>query len=59
MSNNKPQGAIIGLELLEKIQLDSVLREAMAEYKAGKTRSITTLEELEADFEEMEKEAGV
>ncbi len=59
MSNNKPQGAIIGLDLLEKLQLDVALKEAMAEYKAGKTKVISTAEELEADFEEMRKEAGI
>jgi prevent-host-death family protein len=59
MSNNKPQGAIIGLDLLEKLRLDEVLKEALEEYKAGKTKSISTPEELEADFEEMKKEAGL
>jgi PHD/YefM family antitoxin component YafN of YafNO toxin-antitoxin module len=59
MSNNKPQGAIIGLDLLEKLQLDAVLREALEEYKAGKTKSISTMEELEADFEEMRRESGI
>ena len=59
MSNNKPQGAIIGLDLLEKLQLDAVLAEALKEYKAGKTKSISTQEELEADFEEMRKEVDL
>ncbi len=40
MSNNKPQGAIIGLDLLEKLQLDAVLKEAFEEYEAGETVSI-------------------
>lgn len=56
MANNKPLGAVIGLDLLEKIQLETVLKEALEEYKAGKTKSISTTEELEADFEEMRKE---
>lgn len=55
MANNKPLGAIIGLDLLEKIRLDAVLKEAMDEYKAGKTKSISTPEELEAEFEEIRK----
>lgn len=55
MSNNKPLGAIISLDLLEKIQLDAVLKEALDEYKAGKTKSISTEEELEAEFEEIRK----
>lgn len=58
ISNNQPQGAVIGLDLLEKLQLEAVLQEAMKEYKAGKIKSISTLEELEADFEEMRKEAN-
>lgn len=59
MSNNKPQGAIIGLDLLEKIRLDAALQEALEEYKAGKTKTISTIKELEVDFEEMKKEAGL
>ena len=59
ISNNKPQGAIIGLDLLEKLQMDTVLTETLGEYKAGKTKTISTIEELEADFEEMRKEAGL
>jgi len=58
MSNNKPQGAVIGLDLLEKIQLETVLDEALIEYKLGKTKTISTMKDLEADFEEMRKEAG-
>ncbi len=58
MSNNRPQGAIIGLNLLEKLQLDAVADEALKEYRSGKIKSISTPEELEADFEEMRKEAG-
>jgi len=59
MANNKPLGAIISLDLLEKIQMEAVLNEALKEYKAGKTKTISTMEELEADFEEMRKEANV
>lgn len=55
MSNNKPTGAIIGLDLLEKIQLEAALEEALEEYKSGKTKRISTMEELEAEFEEIEK----
>jgi len=53
MANNKPLGAIIGLDLLEKLQIEAVLKEAFDEYKAGKTKSISTPEELEAEFEEI------
>lgn len=55
MANNKPLGAVIGLELLEKLQLDAVLAEALEEYRAGKTRSIETEEDLEKHFKEMEE----
>ena len=55
MSNNKPQGAIIGLNLLEKLQIEAVLKEALEEYKAGKTKAISTPQELEAEFEELKK----
>lgn len=58
MANNKPLGAIIGLDQLEKIQLEAVLNGALEEYKAGKTKTISTMKELEADFEEMKKEAN-
>lgn len=52
VSNNQPQGAVIGLDLLEKLQLDTLLNEALDEYKAGKTKSIKT----KKDFEEHLKE---
>jgi len=58
MSNNKPLGAIIGLDLLEKFQIEAVLKKALEDYKAGKTKTISTIEELEADFEQMRKEAN-
>jgi len=59
MANNKPLGAVIGLDLLEKLRLEAALEEALEEYKAGKTKTISTMEELEADFEEMKKEANI
>ncbi|MDO8461195.1 MAG: type II toxin-antitoxin system prevent-host-death family antitoxin [bacterium] len=55
MSNNKPLGAVIGLDLLEKLQLKAVLNEALGEYRAGKTKSIDTEEDLKKHFAEMEK----
>lgn len=57
ISNNKPQGAIIGLELLESLQLDLALKEAMEDYKAGRIKTISTPEELETEFELMRKES--
>lgn len=59
MSNNKPLGAIIGLDLLEQLQLEVLLREGLADLEAGRTKTISTKEELEASFKEMEKEAGI
>lgn len=47
MANNKPQGAVIGLDLLERIQLDSALREALEEYKTGRTLTIAHVDGLE------------
>jgi len=58
ISNNKPLGAVIGLDLLEKLQLDIVVKEALDEYKAGKTKTISTTEELEAEFEKMRMDAN-
>ena len=55
MANNKPLGAIISLDLLEKLQLEAVLKEALKEYKAGKTVSIETEEDLEKHFKEIDE----
>lgn len=59
MANNKPQGAVIGLDLLERIQLEMTLKNALMEYKARKTKSISNFSELEADFIQMRVEAGL
>lgn len=56
ISNNKPRGAIIGLDLLEKIRLEIAVNEALQEYRERKTQSISSPEELEASFEQMKKE---
>ncbi len=55
MSNNRAQGAVIGLDLLEKIRLEAVLEEALKEYKAGKTVSIETEGDLEKHFKEIDE----
>lgn len=57
ISNNKPQGAIISLDLLERIRLQQVVDEALEEYRSGKTKTISTPEELEAEFDEIRKAA--
>ena len=58
MANNKPLGAVIGLELLEKIQLELAVRKALDESKKGRTRVIETTDDLEKDIEELEKYAS-
>ena len=57
MSNNKPLGAIIGLDLLEKIQLELIVKQALKESKSGKTKIIETTKELQEDLKELEKYA--
>ena len=55
MSNNKPLGAIISLDLLEKMQLEVVLEESLKEYKAVKTINIETEEDLQKHFKEIDE----
>ena len=57
MANNKPLGAVIGLDLLEKLRLEEAARDALEEHKRGETILIDTPEKLEASLKEMEKEA--
>lgn len=59
MSNNKPLGAVVGLDILERLQIEATLNQALEDYKLGKTKTINTMDELEADFEEMRKEANM
>ena len=54
-AHNKPIGAVIGLDQLEKIQLDMVLRDALAEYKKGEAKPVTSEAELDRYFVELEK----
>lgn len=44
IAHNKPIGAVIGLELLEKIQLELAVREALEQYKRGETIPIEDFE---------------
>lgn len=55
MANNKPLGAVIGLDLLEKIQLDLLVEQALEDSKMGKTKVIKTKKDLKEDFQELEK----
>jgi len=45
-SHNKPLGAVIGVDLLEKLQLDAVAREALEEYKRGEAVPIKNFDEF-------------
>lgn len=55
MANNKPLGAIIGLDILEKLQLEALYNEVMEDYKAGRVVSIDTDKDLEKHLEEIDK----
>lgn len=57
MSNNKPIGAIIGLELLEKLQIDLMLKQAIKEAEQKKTVVVDTPQKLQDSFEDMRSEA--
>jgi len=52
--NNQPEVAIIPINQYEKMQLESLRSEAIKEYKAGKTRSIDSKEDLEKYLFEVE-----
>ena len=55
MSNNQPIGAIIGLDQLEEIQLNLLLKQALKESKLAKTKVIKSSKDLAEDFSELEK----
>jgi len=61
ITNNKPVGAIISLDLLDRlnknIQLELLEKEALEEYKRGKSKTISTAEELQNFFEEVRQAA--
>ena len=58
MANNKPLGAIIGLDQLEKLQLELIAKQALKESKSGKTKVIKSSKDLEQDLKELEKYAS-
>lgn len=55
MANNKPVGAVIGLDLLEKIQLEILVSQALEDSRSGKTKIIKNMKDLKEDFRELEK----
>ncbi len=57
LSNSEPQAALISLDLLERIRLDLAAEEALKEYRMGKTKTISTDEELEEYFKEIDRDA--
>ena len=59
MSNNKPVGAVIGLELLEKLQLDLILKQALEESRQQKTVVVDTSEKLHNSFKKTRNEAKI
>lgn len=58
MANNKPLGAVIGLDLLEKIQLELIVKQALKESKSEKTKVIETSRDLQEDLKEIERYAA-
>lgn len=54
ISNNQPKGAIIGLKLLEKVQMNIALKEALDEYRKGKTLTIKSKKDLDTYLKEIE-----
>lgn len=61
ITHNKPVGAIISLDLLDKlnrnIQLELLEKEALKEYKKGHSKSISTPHELQDFFKEIRQAA--
>ncbi|MFH1566035.1 MAG: type II toxin-antitoxin system prevent-host-death family antitoxin [bacterium] len=55
MANNKPLGAVIGLDLLEKLQLEILVSQALEDSRLGKNKVIKNMKDLEEDFQELEK----
>lgn len=54
-AHNQPLGAVIGLDLLEKFQLEALLKQALDEFKKGKTRKIKSEEDIEEYLSELEQ----
>jgi len=55
ISNNKPQGAVIGLDLLEQMRLNLAAKEALEAYERGETTAITSEEELREHFKKIDE----
>jgi len=61
ITNNKPVGALISMDLLDKLEenlrLELLEKKALQEYKKGKTQTISTADELQDFFVEIRKSA--
>lgn len=57
-AHNKPIGAVIGIEQLERLQMETVLKQAVNEYKMKETKIIKTDKELEKYLAELDKTAA-
>lgn len=59
LTNKKPVGVIITYKLFSKIResfhMEGLIKEALKESKAGKTKIIDSPEKLEKDLKELEK----
>jgi hypothetical protein len=58
-AHNKPIGAVIGMDILEKLQVDYIVNQALRESKEGKTVVIDTPQKLKALFKTMRDEAKI
>lgn len=57
-AHNKPIGAVIGMDQLERLQMESILKEAVNEYKMKETKTIKSDKDLEKYFAELDKTAA-
>ncbi len=55
LSNNKPQCALISLELLEKIKMEDAIREVLKEFRVKKKRPPESFEAVEKEFSKVRK----
>jgi prevent-host-death family protein len=58
-AHNRPLGAVIGMDMLEKLQVDYIVNQALRESKEGKTVVIDTPQKLQSLFKTMRDEAKI
>lgn len=54
-AHNKPLGAVIGVNLLEKIQMELIVAKTLKEHEEGKTTFIDDFEAFEKEVREAAK----